>query len=140
MAKMNAEQLDAFLAKPRIAMLTSVYADGRPTAVPVWFEWNGGKALVFTSESSEKIARIKANNKVALSVAEGVGVQEAWVTIEGTATIESEGGMALAKRLLPKYYTPQRVAKALPEWEKMADQWVVISIDPSRIRSSAPED
>lgn len=140
MAKMGQSQLDAFLAEPRIAMLTTVYADGRPTAIPVWFEWNDGKALVFTNEGSEKIARIKANGRVALSVAEAVGVQEAWVTIEGTAAVETEGGMDLAKRLLPKYYSPERVAKALPEWEKMAAQWVVISIDPTRIRSSAPEE
>ncbi len=139
MAKMDAGQLDAFLAEPRIAMLTTLYSDGRPTAVPVWFEWADGKALVFTNGSSEKVARIKADGRVALSVAEAVGVQEAWVTIEGRATVETEGGMDLAKRLLPKYYSRERVAKALPEWEKMAAQWVVISIAPTRIRSSAPE-
>ena len=140
MARMSLDQIHSFLAEPRIATLTSIYADGRPTAVPVWFEWNDGKALVFTSAGSEKVARIRANRQVALSVAEAVGAQEAWVTIEGLASIEDEGGMDLAKRLLPRYYSPERVAKALPEWEKMADQWVVISIDPTRVRSSAPEE
>ena len=114
-------------------------ADGRPTAVPVWYEWSGGKASVFTSAGSEKIGRIKENPNVALSVAEPVGAMEAWVTIEGRAAVEAEGGMDLAKRLLPLCYSPERVAKALPEWEKMAEEWVVISIAPTRIRSSAPE-
>jgi PPOX class probable F420-dependent enzyme len=136
---MNNEQLSAFLAEPRIASLISVYGDGSPTAVPVWFEWSGGKALIFTSAGSEKVARIQANSHVALSVAEGVGAQEAWVTIEGNATIETTGGFDLAKRLLPRYYSAEREAKALPEWEKMADQWIVIFIDPTRVRSSAPE-
>ena len=73
MARMSPEQLDAFLGEVRISMLTSVYADGRPTAVPVWYEWSGGKALVFTNANSEKVARIQANSRVALSVAEPLG-------------------------------------------------------------------
>src|SRR5262245_16481781 len=37
MAQMTPEQRAAFLAQARIAKLVTLYADGSPTAVPVWF-------------------------------------------------------------------------------------------------------
>ncbi|MGH2633068.1 MAG: hypothetical protein ACRDG3_06625 [Tepidiformaceae bacterium] len=73
---------------------------------------------------------------MALSVEEPVGVSEAWVTIEGVAGVESSGGIELARRLAARYYTPERLAVVMPEWEKMADEWVVLRITPKRIRSS----
>jgi len=136
MAEMTREQRDAFLQETRIAKLATLQADGSPTVVPVWFEWDGTTAAVFTSRTSPKIRRLQADPRVALSVEEPVGVSEAWVTIEGTVAIEERGGIELARRLADRYYTPEKVAAVMPGWEKMADDWVVLRITPSRIRSS----
>ncbi|HEY7293619.1 MAG TPA: TIGR03618 family F420-dependent PPOX class oxidoreductase [Dehalococcoidia bacterium] len=137
MATMTAEQRDAFLREARIATLITLYADGTPAAVPVWFEWDGERARLFTGRSSEKIRRVQANPRVALCVAEPAGVPEAWVTIEGTATV-LPGGWALAQRLAPRYYGAERAAKALVEWGAKPEQWAVVEIAPRRIRSLAP--
>ena len=131
-------QRDAFLRETRIATLVSLHADGAPTAAPVWFEWDGAEARLFTSRRSPKIARLRADARVSLTVAEPVGGAEAWVTIEGTATVEDEGGMDLARRLASRYYTPDRAAAALASWERMADEWVVVRITPTRIVSMGP--
>ena len=136
MPEMTSEQRDAFLKVTRIAKLATLQADGSPTIVPVWFEWDGAAATVFTSRKSPKIKRLRADPRVALSVEEPVGMSEAWVTIEGTVTIESDGGIELARRLAARYYSPDRVAAVMPSWEKMADEWVVLRITPARIRSS----
>lgn len=138
MAEMSTEQRDAFLTETRIAKLATLNADGSPTVVPVWFEWDGTTAAVFTSRGSAKVKRMNRDPRVALSVEEGVGVPEAWVTIEGAATIEESGGWELAQRLAHRYYTPEKNATVLPDWEQMADEWVVIRITPARIRTSAP--
>ena len=137
MAGMSPTQRDAFLSQARIATLTTLNADGSPTAVPVWFEWDGKEATVFTSAASPKIRRIRRDNRVSLTVAEPVGVKEAWVTIEGTAAIEPKGGIELARRLAPRYYTPERVAEVMPGWERDAANWALIRITPTRIRSSS---
>jgi PPOX class probable F420-dependent enzyme len=137
MAAMTTEQRDAFLREARIATFISLYADGAPAAVPVWFEWDGGRARLFTGRRSEKIRRLQANPRVALSVAEPVGVPEAWVTIEGTAAV-LDGGWALAQRLAPRYYSADRAAQALAEWSTTPEQWVIVEITPRRIRSMAP--
>src|SRR5438552_4181764 len=101
MAQMTPEQRDAFLARPRIAKLVTLYADGSPTAVPVWFEWDGGQARIFTGRTSEKARRIRADPRVCLTVDVSVGEPEAWVTLEGTAEIEEHGAIELARRLPP---------------------------------------
>ncbi len=138
MARMAGPQLDEFLSQARIATLITLYADGSPAAVPVWFEWDGRRARLFTSRRSEKVGRIRADPRVCLSVAEPVGVNEAWVSIEGTAQVIDKGGMELARRLAPRYYTPEKAQQALAEWEKTAANWVVIEIAPRRIRSMGP--
>ncbi|MGD9890000.1 MAG: PPOX class F420-dependent oxidoreductase [Dehalococcoidia bacterium] len=136
---MSNEQRDAFLRETRIATLVTLDNDGSPVPVPVWFEWDGQQARLFTSRGSHKIARIRGDARVSLSVAEPVGVPEAWVSIEGTATVEQDGGYALAERLARRYYSAEKAADVLPRWERLAEQWVVVVIEPRRIRSSAPE-
>ena len=134
---MNPDARDAFLRETRIAKLATLHANGSPTIVPVWFEWDGQTAAVFTSRTSPKVARIFAHPEVALSVEESVGVPEAWVTIEGTAAIEEAGGMELARRLAQRYYAAERAAAAITEWEKLEHLWVVVRITPRRVRSSS---
>lgn len=136
MAAMTLEQRDAFLREPRIAKLVTLYADGSPTVVPVWFEWDGELARLFTLDTSEKVRRIRRDPRVCLSVEEPTGVAEAWVTIEGTAAIE-DGGFVLAQRLAPRYYPPEQATAALDDWAKQADHWVSVAITPRRIRSLA---
>ena len=59
------------------------------------------------------------------------------MTVEGIAAVEEQGGMALAERLAHRYYTPERAAQAIGRWRQEADRWVVIAIEPRRIRSMA---
>jgi PPOX class probable F420-dependent enzyme len=91
--------LDRFLDRPRIGKLVTLRPDGSPTVVPIWYEWDGSTAAIFTSRKSAKVRRIEADPRVALSVEEPAGVQEAWATIEGTATSETTGGIELAGSL-----------------------------------------
>lgn len=139
MAEMSDQQRDAFLAEPRIAMLATLTSDGAPVAIPIWFDWDGKRARMFTGRTSPKVARIRRDGRVCLTVAEPTGVPEAWVAIEGVATIEEGTGFALAQRLAPRYYPPEQAARTLAAWERSAGEWVTMVIAPSRIRSSAPE-
>ena len=139
MARMTPEQRAAFLAEARIAKLVTLYPDGSPTAVPVWFEWDGRQARIFTGRNSEKVRRIRADPRVCLTVDVGVGETEAWVALEGTAAIVEHGAIELARRLAPRYYEAQKAARTLRDWEQEADHLVVLAVTPRRIRSLAPE-
>lgn len=137
MAAMTNAQRDAFLAEPRIAILSSLGRGGAPTAVPIWFEWDGARARLFTSRTAAKIGRLRADPRVCLTIAEPADKTEAYVSIEGAAEIR-DGGWALAQRLAPRYYGADQSARALADWGREADQWVEIVITPTRIRSLAP--
>jgi len=138
MASMSRAQVHAFLGEARIASLATTRTDGSPTVVPVWIEWDGERARLFTERTSKKIERIRADPRVCLAVAEPVGVNEAWVTIEGTAEIIDSGAMELAARLARRYYSAEKAEDAIGRWQEQADQWVIVELTPSRIRSMAP--
>lgn len=136
MPEMTAAEADAFLRETRIAKLAYLHADGAPTAVPVWFEWDGEVARVFTSRTSPKARRIAVDPRVALTVEEPVGVHERWVTIEGTAAISETGTVDLLTRLAGRYYDPVQAEQAIVSWTAKPEMWVTLTVTPSRIRSS----
>lgn len=138
MAEMSVEQRDAFLREARIGMLSMLSASGAPMAIPIWYEWDGERARMFTNRSSPKVVRIRRDGRVCLTVAEPTGMPEAWVSIEGTAEIDEGTGFALAQRLAPRYYPAEQAARTLADWGRIAAEWVTIVIEPRRIRSSAP--
>jgi PPOX class probable F420-dependent enzyme len=137
MAEMNPEALDTFLRETRIAKLAYLQPSGAPTLVPVWFEWDGSVARVFTSRNSLKMKRLAAEPRVALGVEEAVGVPERWVTIEGTVAVSTDGVTALIERLARRYYAPERAEEAISSWTKTPEMWVILTITPERTRSSA---
>jgi PPOX class probable F420-dependent enzyme len=139
MAEMAAAQRDAFLREARIGVLATLDGAGAPLAIPIWYEWDGERARMFTSSKSSKVARLRRDGRVCLTVAEPVGVPEAWVAIEGVVTIEAGTGFALAQRLAPRYYPAEQAEQTLVAWERVADDWVTLVLEPRRIRSSAPE-
>jgi PPOX class probable F420-dependent enzyme len=136
MAGMSPAERDAFLRETRIAKLATLNEDGSPNVVPVWFEWTGEEALVFTGRTSPKVRRIERDNRVALSVEEPVGVAEAWVTVEGRCEVDpdTDATWELVKRLAARYYAPERANTALKEWEAGRANWVTLRIRPTRIR------
>lgn len=136
MAGMSVAERDAFLGQARIGVLATLDATGGPLAIPIWYEWDGERARMFTSSNSPKVARLRHDGRVCLTVAEPAGVPEAWVAIEGIATIEAGTGFALAQRLAPRYYTPAQAEQVLAEWGRVANDWVTIVVEPRRIRSS----
>ena len=137
MAAMSDAQRDSFLAEARIAVFSSLGHDGVPIAVPIWFEWDGKQARLFTGRNSAKIRRLRADPRVCLTVAEPAERTEAYVIIEGRAEVR-DGGWALAQRLAPRYYDADRARRALTEWGREPEQWVEIVITPTRLRSLAP--
>lgn len=139
MAEMTVEQRDAFLRAARIATLATLDTTGSPLAIPIWYEWDGERARMFTHPRAPKVARLRRDGRACLTVAEPAGVPEAWVAMEGLATIEEGTGFALAQRLAPRYYAPAQAERALADWGRNASDWATIIIEPRRIRSSAPE-
>jgi len=136
MASMSPAEVETFLRETRIGKLAYLHPDGMPTVVPIWFEWDGQVARIFTSRTSRKAKRIAEEPRVALSVEEPVGVQERWVTIEGTCSITGEGTVGLIERLARRYYEPAKAEETIRAWTSRPEMWVTLTITPLKVRSS----
>lgn len=136
---MTAEQRDAFLSRPLIAVVTTLREDGAPTSVPIWFEWDGTHLRFFSGRDAGKLARIQRDPRVTVTIAAPATEPEAWVTIEGRAEVTADGALDLARRLAPAYYGPGKASDVVPAWEALEDYWALVTVIPERIQSGAPE-
>ena len=80
------EKFNDMLEKSEFCWFTTVRADGMPQPTPVWFVRDGDSLLIYTEPTSQKVRNIRANPKVALSVAnEDAGD---YVVVQGAARID----------------------------------------------------
>ena len=136
MAGMTNDQRDAFLRGRRYGILTTNGADGIPMPIPLWFEWDGQRARLFSAAGAPKLRRIAADPRVALLAPNNPDEPEQWVLIKGRASVVADDGLALAQRLAARYWdmTDPAHAQTLRDWESV--EWVVVEIAPQSIESS----
>ena len=132
---MTKSERDAFLREIRIGTLCTLNADGSPDELAIWYEWDGEKLRMFSSRDTGKGRGVTRDPRACLSVEDGVGLMEAWVTVEGTVEILDQGGKALALKLAAVYYEGERREKTLAAWSQV-DGWVRLELTPTRIRSN----
>jgi PPOX class probable F420-dependent enzyme len=136
---MTDAERDAFLKPPRLGMLATLRRDGSPVAVPIWFEWDGSAARMFTSVDSAKVKRIERDRRASLLVANSLGEKEAWVAFDGRVKIVRHGGYELAEKLAMRYWgdlsQPER-RQTMDEWRELSDTWRVLELVPEAIRTS----
>lgn len=128
---------DAFLSETRLGILTTMTSDGTPISVPVWYEWGGERARVFSYTKSAKIRRLEHNPRASLLVTNVLGEQEYWIAIDGTVVVQREGAIELAERLAARYWdlnNPERAA-AVRRWRESAETLVLLELTPTRIRT-----
>jgi PPOX class probable F420-dependent enzyme len=138
MPAMTDAERDAFLAKVRLGILSTLRDDGSPVTVPVWCEWDGAAVRSFTSAGSGKVRRLQRDPRASLLVVNNLDEPEAWVAFDGEVTITREGAFELAERLARRYWDlsdPERRA-TLETWRKAATALRVLELTPTRIRTS----
>ncbi|GAA5187196.1 F420-dependent biliverdin reductase [Rugosimonospora acidiphila] len=100
--------VEAFLAEPRLATLTTLRPDGSPHVVAVRFTWDrvGQLARVLTVASSRKARNVLARPGGRVALCQAVGFR--WVTLEGGATISGapERVYEAARRYAARYGAP----------------------------------
>jgi PPOX class probable F420-dependent enzyme len=134
----NAER-EAFLATPRLGILATLQRDGSPIAVPVWFEWDGAVARVFSSAASPKLRRLERDARASLLVTNAIGEAEAWVAFDGAITVATAGAIELAERLAERDWDMNIPAhrETVAAWRGAAARLRVLTLSPSQVRSSA---
>ena len=76
----------ARLASEQIAWIGTTGRDGFPHAVPVWFLWRDGRALIFSEPATAKVRNLRADGRVVLHLEAGDD-HEQLTGLRGTATL-----------------------------------------------------
>lgn len=137
--RMRDQDRDEFLQEARYGILSHQRKDGSPIAVPVWFEWDGVTARMFTSGSSPKLKRLASDPRVSLLVINAVDEPEAWVALDGEVTVKQDGdkAFALAERMAARYWDLEDDGRkqTLELWRQAAAALQVIELEPKKIRT-----
>jgi Pyridoxamine 5'-phosphate oxidase len=137
---MNRNEVTEVLSKPISqgllgssipARLAYTGVDGDPRVVPVGFWWDGTRLLVFTVPKAAKVAALKKNPRVAITI----DTQEQWpprvLLVRGAASVELVDGVPQEYVEASRKVTPVEVFEG---WEAgvrgLYDQMVRIAIEP----------
>jgi PPOX class probable F420-dependent enzyme len=109
-------EIDTFLARPNPATITTLQPDGSPNSVATWYMWEHGRVLVNMDGSRSRLAWMRENPHVALTVLDG----DDWythVSLRGrVVSIESDADLADIDRIATHY-------GAGPYQDRERDSW-----------------
>ncbi|MBZ0288710.1 MAG: TIGR03667 family PPOX class F420-dependent oxidoreductase [Anaerolineae bacterium] len=80
-------EIQSQLEKAYVIWFTTVRADGTPQPTPVWFVWEDGEFLIYTTPKAQKHRNIQANPKVALNL-DGTDDGKHYVVFFGEAVVD----------------------------------------------------
>ena len=132
---MALDELDRFLAKPHIARLATIYPNGKPHVVPIWFLAEEGAIFMSTGADSVKVRNLRKNSQVAVTIDTWDGdFKLKGVVIEGKAELITDGVKEIARKILIKYIGEQGL-NSPPARERLSWPLIVIKINPEKILS-----
>jgi hypothetical protein len=135
-AVMNDPVARRLLASSNPARLAYTALDGTPRVVPVGFAWNGAALVIGTVPGAAKVAALRANPSVALTIDTSPPVWPPNVLlIRGTAAVSIVDGV------FPEYVDGARKltpAEEFPQWEAgvhaLYDEMARIDITPTWVK------
>lgn len=86
----------------QVAWFGTIGRDGYPHAVPIWFLWHDGRALIMSEPETAKVRNLRANDRVLLHLEAGADGEQLTV-LRGTAAISPEPSSAWVERIGEAY-------------------------------------
>jgi PPOX class probable F420-dependent enzyme len=103
MADVLSEKARALIARPVLASLATLNADGSPQITPLWIDLDGDDVVFNTSQSRKKARNLERDGRVAVTV---IDPDDAYnvVAFRGTVTeITTDGADAQVDAMAKKY-------------------------------------
>ena len=108
--------IDDFLSRPNPAVMATLRPDGSPHTAPTWYDWEDGRALVNMEASQRRLANIRRDPRVAMSVLDD-GSWYRHVTLSGrVVSIEADPDHRDMDRLSVRY-------TGLPHERRDQERW-----------------
>ena len=132
---MAKEEVSAFLARPLIARLATVRANGTPQIVPMWFLYEDGVMYMSTRTYAAKVKHFKKNPHVAVVVDEMVApTKNKVVTIEGTVEVLNTGVKEMTTKIYHKYMGVEGSASPQAQ-QSINTPRVILKITPKKMET-----
>lgn len=115
----------AMLKKPNPSVITTLRPDGQPVSAATWYLWDDGRVLVNMDEGRRRLAHIRNDPRVSLTVLDESG----WythVTLIGRVTeLRADKGLKDIDRLARQYLGgpyPERTRDRFSAWIEI-ERW-----------------
>jgi PPOX class probable F420-dependent enzyme len=112
---------------PFVAVAATVRPDGSPHSTVVWIDEEDGKIIFNTAAGRAKERHLAQDPRVTITVVDPADPYK-WVSVSGTATLETEGAREHIDKLSNKY-----MGKDYPWYQ--GEQRVLVSITPELVDS-----
>ena len=131
---MTPAEIDEFLARPLVGVITTVDAEGRPRATPIWYAWQDGAAYMFTGRDTLKWRNLERNPHASLCV-DWREPPYAAVTMDGPVR-EVEGQLyELVLGMALRYYGEEEGREFAESYRDNPPGVVAFALTPRRIAS-----
>ncbi|MGP8059439.1 MAG: PPOX class F420-dependent oxidoreductase [Acidimicrobiales bacterium] len=97
------EKAKALVARPVIATVATVAADGSPQVTPVWIETDGDDLVFNTARGRVKERNLERDPRVAVTVIDPDDSYNVLVAVGRVVSMETEGADAHIDKLAKKY-------------------------------------
>jgi PPOX class probable F420-dependent enzyme len=95
-------EVEAFLNQPNAAVIATIRPDGFPMTVATWYDWEDGRILVNMDAGRRRLAWMRANPNVSLTVFDGDWYRH--VSLYGrVVSFEDDEGLVDIDRLARRY-------------------------------------
>ena len=131
----STNEVEAFLAEPRNAVVAGIRRDGRPHLSPNWFYWDGQRFFVSTTRGRVKYAIFRRDPRAQLLIDDSIGFRAVLVP----ATVEIREDIAAE---LPRFRAiREKHGVAVPPDQELllaltAEGRVLLAITPDRAPAS----
>jgi len=125
-------QRESFLREPRVAVLATVGVNGAPHAVPVWYEYDGGRFYIISGSRAAKVGNVRRGSRASLCIDDRTAPYKA-VVVWGKAAVSDNGVRDMAYRIAQRYLGPEEGAKEAETW--LVEPSVIIEVTPERVTS-----
>ena len=133
---MNRDQIDAFLAERRNAILATVSRSGDPVQVPLWFDWHDGRVYISVTTQRGFFGNLRRRSRVAVCV-DDHGSPVRTVLIRGDVRIiDGDAQWPHVERIVAKYVGGEAGAARVQHLRK--EPRVILEITPTLITSWTP--
>jgi PPOX class probable F420-dependent enzyme len=130
---MSRKEMEAFLRRPLVAVLTTVAQDGSLHSTPVWFEYGDDKFFFWIGSDSVKARNIRGNPEASVCIATEDEPYQ-YVSAAGQCEIQKHDITGRCLSICRRYYS-EGAAQAFVKEDLATGDSVILVLKPRRLVS-----